>query len=403
MDSGEARYRRHGGYQADGHGASARAGVGSHRLRDPRSRPVALGPAHGSVTGQDSVIKIIYRLSLVCDLLHDYDGIHLQAGLGLETGCEEGETSMKVAEDITELIGNTPLVRLRRLTGDSGATVVAKLEFFNPAHSVKDRIGVSMIDAAEKAGLIGPETIVLEPTSGNTGIALAMVCAARGYRCAFTMPETMSKERRALLRAYGAELILTPGPQGMPGAIAKAEELAKSDPRYFIPQQFENPANPAIHRATTAEEIWNDTDGKVDIVVSGVGTGGTITGVGQVLKERKPSVRMVAVEPAASPVLSGGQKGPHPIQGIGAGFVPAILDTGVIDEIITVENADAFDLARRAAREEGLLVGISSGAAIWAALKMAGRPENSGKLIVVIVPSFGERYLSTALFEGLSD
>jgi cysteine synthase A len=321
----------------------------------------------------------------------------------LETGCEEGETSMKVAEDITELIGNTPLVRLRRLTGDSGATVVAKLEFFNPAHSVKDRIGVSMIDAAEKAGLIGPETIVLEPTSGNTGIALAMVCAARGYRCAFTMPETMSKERRALLRAYGAELILTPGPQGMPGAIAKAEELAKSDPRYFIPQQFENPANPAIHRATTAEEIWNDTDGKVDIVVSGVGTGGTITGVGQVLKERKPSVRMVAVEPAASPVLSGGQKGPHPIQGIGAGFVPAILDTGVIDEIITVENADAFDLARRAAREEGLLVGISSGAAIWAALKMAGRPENSGKLIVVIVPSFGERYLSTALFEGLSD
>jgi cysteine synthase A len=280
---------------------------------------------------------------------------------------------------------------------------VAKLEFFNPAHSVKDRIGVSMIDAAEKAGLIGPETIVLEPTSGNTGIALAMVCAARGYRCAFTMPETMSKERRALLRAYGAELILTPGPEGMPGAIAKAEELAKSDPRYFIPQQFENPANPAIHRATTAEEIWNDTDGKVDIVVSGVGTGGTITGVGQVLKERKPSVRMVAVEPAASPVLSGGQKGPHPIQGIGAGFVPAILDTGVIDEIITVENADAFDLARRAAREEGLLVGISSGAAIWAALKMAGRPENSGKLIVVIVPSFGERYLSTALFEGLSD
>jgi cysteine synthase A len=321
----------------------------------------------------------------------------------LETGCEEGETSMKVAEDITELIGNTPLVRLRRLTGDSGATVVAKLEFFNPAHSVKDRIGVSMIDAAEKAGLIGPETIVLEPTSGNTGIALAMVCAARGYRCAFTMPETMSKERRALLRAYGAELILTPGPEGMPGAIAKAEELAKSDPRYFIPQQFENPANPAIHRATTAEEIWNDTDGKVDIVVSGVGTGGTITGVGQVLKERKPSVRMVAVEPAASPVLSGGQKGPHPIQGIGAGFVPAILDTGVIDEIITVENADAFDLARRAAREEGLLVGISSGAAIWAALKVAGRPENSGKLIVVIVPSFGERYLSTALFEGLSD
>jgi len=310
---------------------------------------------------------------------------------------------MKIAEDITELIGNTPLVRLRRLTGEGGAKVVAKLEFFNPAHSVKDRIGVAMIDAAEDAGLIGPDTIILEPTSGNTGIALAMVCAARGYKCTFTMPETMSKERRALLRAYGAELILTPGPEGMPGAIAKAEELAKNDLRYFVPQQFENPANPAIHRATTAEEIWNDTDGEVDIVVSGVGTGGTITGVGQVLKARKPSVKLVAVEPAASPVLSGGQKGPHPIQGIGAGFVPAILDTGVIDEIITVENADAFDYARRAAREEGLLVGISSGAAIWAALQVAARPENSGKLIVVIIPSFGERYLSTALFEGLSD
>ena len=319
------------------------------------------------------------------------------------TSFEKGVTSMKIAEDITELIGNTPLVRLRRLTGEGGANVVAKLEFFNPAHSVKDRIGVAMIDAAEKAGLIGPDTIILEPTSGNTGIALAMVCAARGYKCAFTMPETMSKERRALLRAYGAELILTPGPEGMPGAIAKANELAKADPRYFIPQQFENPANPAIHRATTAEEIWNDTDGEVDIVVSGVGTGGTITGVGQVLKARKSSVKLVAVEPAASPVLSGGQKGPHPIQGIGAGFVPAILDTEIIDEIITVENADAFDLARRAAREEGLLVGISSGAAIWAALEVAKRPENSGKLIVVIIPSFGERYLSTALFEGLSD
>jgi len=310
---------------------------------------------------------------------------------------------MKIAEDITQLIGNTPLVRLRRLTADSGASVVAKLEFFNPAHSVKDRIGVAMIDAAEKAGLIGPDTVILEPTSGNTGIALAMVCAARGYRCTFTMPETMSKERRALLRAYGAELILTPGPEGMPGAIAKAEELAKADLRYFIPQQFENPANPAIHRATTAEEIWDDTDGKVDVVVSGVGTGGTITGVGQVLKERKASVKMVAVEPAASPVLSGGQKGPHPIQGIGAGFVPAILDRAVIDEIITVANADAFELARRAAREEGLLVGISSGAALWAALEVAKRPESAGKLIVVVIPSFGERYLSTALFEGLSD
>lgn len=310
---------------------------------------------------------------------------------------------MKIADDITQLIGNTPLVRFQRLTEGVGGQIVAKLEFFNPAHSVKDRIGVSMIDAAEDAGLIGPDTIVLEPTSGNTGIALAMVCAARGYPCVFTMPETMSVERRALLRAYGAELVLTPGPDGMPGAIAKAEELAKTDSRYFIPQQFENPANPAIHRATTAEEIWNDTDGEVDIVVSGVGTGGTITGVGQVLKERKPSVKIVAVEPAASPVLSGGQKGPHPIQGIGAGFVPAILDREVIDEIITVENADAFDIARRAAREEGLLVGISSGAAIWAALQLAARPENSGKLIVVIVPSFGERYLSTALFEGLSD
>lgn len=310
---------------------------------------------------------------------------------------------MKIADDVTQLIGNTPLVRLRRLTEGAGAQVVAKLEFFNPAHSVKDRIGLSMIDAAEKAGLIGPDTTILEPTSGNTGIALAMVCAARGYRCVFTMPETMSKERRALLRAYGAELVLTPGPEGMPGAIAKAEELAKSDARYFVPQQFENVANPAIHRATTAEEIWNDTDGEVDILVSGVGTGGTITGVGQVLKERKPSVRLVAVEPAASPVLSGGQKGPHPIQGIGAGFVPAILDTAIIDEIIAVENADAFDLARRAAREEGLLVGISSGAAIWAALQVAARPENAGKLIVVVIPSFGERYLSTALFEGLTD
>jgi cysteine synthase A len=310
---------------------------------------------------------------------------------------------MKIAGDITQLVGNTPLVRIRRLTAGSVATVVAKLEFFNPAHSVKDRIGVSMIDAAEKAGLIGPDTVILEPTSGNTGIALAMVCAARGYKCVFTMPETMSKERRALLRAYGAELILTPGPDGMPGAIAKADELAKSDQRYFVPQQFENPANPAIHRATTAEEIWADTDGTVDFVVSGVGTGGTITGIGQVLKERKPSVKLIAVEPAASPVLSGGKKGPHPIQGIGAGFVPTILDTGIIDEIIKVENADALDFARRAAREEGLLVGISSGAAIWAALQVAARPENAGKLIVVIVPSFGERYLSTVLFEGLSD
>jgi cysteine synthase A len=309
----------------------------------------------------------------------------------------------RIAEDITELVGNTPLVRLRRLTEHVDAQIVAKLESFNPAHSVKDRIGVAMLDAAEKAQLIGPDTIILEPTSGNTGIALAMVCAARGYKCAFTMPETMSKERRAILRAYGAELVLTPGPDGMPGAIAKAEELAKEDLRYFVPQQFDNPANPAIHRATTAEEIWIDTDGEVDVVVAGVGTGGTITGVGEMLKERKPSVQMIAVEPAASPVLSGGQKGPHPIQGIGAGFVPAVLDTDIVDEIITVTNEDAFDLARRAAREEGLLVGISSGAALWAALDVAGRPESSGKLIVVVLPDFGERYLSTALFEGLTD
>jgi len=308
-----------------------------------------------------------------------------------------------IAQDITQLVGNTPLVRLRRLTEHVDAQVVAKLESFNPAHSVKDRIGVAMLDAAEEAQLIEPDTIILEPTSGNTGIALAMACAARGYKCTFTMPETMSKERRALLRAYGAELVLTPGPDGMGGAIAKAEELAKEDRRYFIPQQFENQANPAVHRATTAEEIWRDTQGEVDIFVAGVGTGGTITGVGEVLKARKPSVQVIAVEPAASPVLSGGQKGPHPIQGIGAGFVPANLDTDIVDEIIAVENESAFVLARRAAREEGLLVGISSGAALWAALEVAARPENTDKLIVVVLPDFGERYLSTALFEGLTD
>jgi len=308
---------------------------------------------------------------------------------------------MKIADDVTKLIGNTPLVRIRRLAEGAAADVVAKLEFYNPAHSVKDRIGVSMIDAAEKAGLIGPDTIILEPTSGNTGIALAMVCAARGYRCAFTMPETMSKERRMLLRAYGAELILTPGPEGMPGAIRKAEEMAASNARYFVPQQFQNPANPEIHRTTTAEEIWRDTDGGVDILVAGVGTGGTITGVGEVLKSRKPSFRCVAVEPDASPVLSGGTKGPHPIQGIGAGFVPEILNRAIYDEVVRVKNDDAFDTARRAAREEGLLVGISSGAALWAAVQVARRPENAGKLIVVIIPSFGERYLSTALFAGL--
>ncbi|MGD0053894.1 MAG: cysteine synthase A [Acidimicrobiales bacterium] len=309
----------------------------------------------------------------------------------------------KIANDITELVGGTPLVRLHRMNQGLGAEILAKLEYFNPAHSVKDRLGLAMIDAAEEAGLLGPDTIILEPTSGNTGIALAMVAAARGYRCAFTMPETMSKERRALLRAYGAELILTPGPDGMGGAIAKAEQLAASDSRYFIPQQFKNPANPAIHRATTAQEIWNDTDGQVDIFIAGVGTGGTITGVGEVLKERKPGVQIIAVEPAASPVLSGGVKGPHPIQGIGAGFVPDILDTSVIDEIITVANDDAFAVAHRAAREEGLLVGISAGAALWAALEVAARPENEGRQIVVIVPDFGERYLSTALFDGLVD
>jgi len=310
---------------------------------------------------------------------------------------------MRIAEDITQLIGNTPLVKVGNVASTPETQVVAKLEFFNPAGSVKDRIGVAMIDAAQEEGLIGPDTVVVEPTSGNTGIALAMVCAARGIPIVLTMPETMSLERRMLLRAFGAELILTPGPDGMGGAIAAAEELAKSDPKYFMPQQFANPANPAIHRTTTAEEIWRDTDGQVDILISGVGTGGTITGVGQVLKFRKPDVQIIAVEPAASPVLSGGAKGPHPIQGIGAGFVPDILDTEIYDEIIKVDNEDALATARRAAQEEGLLVGISSGAALWAAAQVAARPENAGKLIVVVIPSFGERYLSTVLFSGLAD
>jgi cysteine synthase len=310
---------------------------------------------------------------------------------------------MKIANSVTDLIGNTPLVRINRLTKGCAGEVVAKLEFRNPAASVKDRIGLSMIEAAEKAGRIKPDTIILEPTSGNTGIGLAMVCAARGYKCAFVMPDTMSKERRMLLRAYGAELVLTPGPERMPGAIKKAEEMAAADRRYFIPQQFENPANPEVHRQTTAEEIWNDTDGKADILVSGIGTGGTITGVGEVIKSRKPSFQCVAVEPDASPVLSGGQAGSHPIQGIGAGFVPKILNTKIYDEIVRVKNDDAMDIARRMAKEEGLLVGISSGAAMWAAIEIAKRASSKGKLIVVIIPSFGERYLSTPLFAGLAD
>ena len=310
---------------------------------------------------------------------------------------------MRIANDVTELVGNTPLVRIRRLTGGAQGQVVAKLEFQNPAHSVKDRIGVAMIDAAEKAGLIKPDTIILEPTSGNTGIGLAFVCAARGYKLALLMPDSMSKERRMLLRAYGAELILTPAAEGMPGAIKRAEEMAKTDSRYFIPQQFQNPANPEIHRRTTAEEIWRDTDGQADVLVAGVGTGGTITGVGEVIKARKPTFRCVAVEPDASAVLSGGVKGPHPIQGIGAGFVPEILNTRIYDEVIRVKNDDAFALARRAALEEGLLVGISSGAALWAAVEVARRPESAGKLIVVIIPSFGERYLSTPLYADLVD
>lgn len=311
---------------------------------------------------------------------------------------------MKIAQNVLELVGGTPLVRINKLTRDCKAEVVAKLEYFGPGLSVKDRIGVSMIAAAEKTGMIGPNTTIVEPTSGNTGIALALVCAVKGYRLLVTMPESMSKERRAVIRAFGAELILTPAAEGAIGAVKRAEEIVASDPkRYFMPQQFENPANPAIHRETTAEEIWRDTDGRADILIAGVGTGGTITGVGQVIKARKPSFRCIAVEPDASPVLSGGQKGPHMLQGLGAGFVPDVLARDVCDEIIRVKNEDAIDTARRMAKEEGLLVGISAGAAVWAALEVGKRAESAGKMIVAIIPSYGERYLTTPLFAGLMD
>ena len=306
---------------------------------------------------------------------------------------------MRIAKDITELVGNTPLVWMNRINEGNFAQITAKLEYFNPSHSVKDRIGLAMIQAAEKGGLISKDTHILEPTSGNTGIGLAFVCAARGYRCTLVMPASVSEERKKILRAYGANLVLTPPEYGMKGAIEKAQQMAQEDARYYIPNQFANPANPQIHRETTAQEIWKDSDGKVDIFVAGVGTGGTITGVGEVLKQKKKTVQVVAVEPSESAVLSGKQAGKHPIQGIGAGFVPAILDREVIDEIIQVSGEQARETARKTALLEGLLVGYSSGAAIYAALQIAGRPENRGKLIVVIIPSFGERYLSTDLYQ----
>jgi cysteine synthase A len=313
------------------------------------------------------------------------------------------EMKLKIYNNVTELIGNTPLVRLNRMNEGIEADVVLKLEYFNPAHSVKDRIGVAMINAAEEEGLLTPESIIVEPTSGNTGIALAFAAASRGYGCTIIMPEKVSYERKMMMKVLGAELILTPADEGMDGAIARAKAMVKSDPRYFMPNQFANPENPNIHRNTTAEEIWADTDGQVDILVAGIGTGGTITGTGEGLKEHNSNIQVVAVEPEASPVLSGGEKGPHPIMGIGAGFIPEVLNTHIYDEIVTVTGEDAFNTARQLATQEGLPVGISSGAATWAALQVAKRPENNGKLIVVIIPSFAERYLSTPLFDDLRD